>query len=144
MPAEFMTLDEQLALLKGWSSEQSHLISALELDGARTVFGERHGSWFLRVWWTADELMRSAELALTNATILPDAQADTVVVSVRATASSDERYVSESVYERRRSVKRLPSETLEEWFRSAVERAGAFSQRDLSSAYRLGTPETST
>jgi hypothetical protein len=143
MPPEFKTLDEQLTLLKGWASQPSRVVDALDLDDSRAVFGERHGSWFLRVWWTSDDLLRVAELALTNATIVPDAQADTVVVSVSATASSDERFVTESIYERRRSVRRLPSETLAEWFRSAVERAGAFSQRDLSDAYRLGTPETS-
>lgn len=144
MPPEFETLSEQIALLKQWSSQPSQVLGDVELDGARADFGERHGSWFLRLTWTTENLTRTAELALTNATVSPDNLADRAVVTVRASASSDERFVVEGIYEGRRGVRRLHSDDLAGWLRAAVGRAGNLSNRELSQTYLLGTPGTAT
>ncbi len=142
MPPEFETLSEHAALLKRWSSQPSQLLGDLTVEGARADFGERHGSWFLRLSWTTENLTRTAELALTNATVVPDGVAESAVVTVRASASSEERFVAETVYEARRGVRRLTSDDLAGWLRTAVERASNLSNRELSQPYLLGTPET--
>lgn len=142
MPPEFETLAEQVAILKQWSALPSRVVGDLSVDGIRADFGERHGSWFLRLSWAGDELIRTAELALTNATLAPDSEAEAAVVTVRATASSEERFVIENIYEGRRRVRRLNSAELETWLRTAVERASSLSNRELSQTYLLGTPET--
>jgi hypothetical protein len=144
MPPEFETLSEQIALLKQWSSQPSQVLGDLNVVGARADFGERHGSWFLRLSWTADNLTRTAELALTNPTVARDNVANIAIVTVCASASSDERFVLESIYEGRRGVRRLHSDDLAGWLRTAVERAGNLSNRELSQTYLLGTPGTAT
>jgi hypothetical protein len=144
MPAEFETLSEQVALLKAWSAEPARVLADLNLDGVRADFGERHGSWFLRLRLTADEVIRTAELALTNATMAPDNEAEYAIVTVRASASSDERFALEKIYEGRRGVRRLRTATFEAWLRSAVERANGLSNRERSQTYLLGTPETAS
>ena len=144
MPPEFETFSEQVALLKQWSVQPSQVLGEVDVDDARAEFGERHGSWFLRLRWTTDELTRTAELALTNATLSPDNDAEFAVVTVRATASSEERFVTENIFEGRRGVRRLKSDALEGWIRTAVERANNLSNRELSHTYLLGTPETAT
>lgn len=89
-----------------------------------TLAGRRH-DLVHALRWVSDELARTAELGLTRVTLAPNGEADEVIVAVRASASSDERLVLEDLYERPRSVRRLASDDLGPWLRTAVERAVA-------------------
>jgi len=57
---------------------------------------------------------------------------------VRSTASNDERFVIENLYDKRRSLRRISSEQLDDWLMSALERARAYTQASLSHAYPTG------
>ena len=101
--------------------------------------GERHGSWFIGVSWsTGSGIQRSAEIALTNATALEDSRADAAFVSARASASTDAYWVSDMVYEQRRSVRRIDPIDLENWLRAAIELADSYTPAALTNAYALG------
>jgi hypothetical protein len=59
-------------------------------------------------------------------------------VTVRASASSDEAFVAELLYNRWRSMQRFSGEMLE-WFLAAIQRAAAYSSISLTQSYETGT-----
>jgi hypothetical protein len=126
----------QLELIKSWKQglppRAAELVAGID---ARIDFGERHGSWFLRLIWEEGDLSKSAELALTNAEPTSDDVSESAVVSVRSSASSQSRFVAETVYENRRSMRRLSTDLLEDWLISAVERAAGYNDSSLLFAY---------
>lgn len=132
---------EQHALLQAWSERLPVTVAAL-LDGrdVRSTAGERHGTWMLRVEWRDDPLVRQAELGLTNPEATPDETTDSAVVSTRASATTDARFVAEVLYERRRSLSRIPNEFLEQQLAAAVQRAASYTPQSLIAVYELGSP----
>jgi|GEM_PF-4949496 len=135
---EYNTISEQVEYLKAWSSQHAGQVAAFELPELTIDNGERHGSWFLRLLWRDQGLSRSAELALTNSDITPDESTEYALITVRSTASNDERFVIENLYDKRRSLRRISSEQLDDWLMSALERARAYTQASLSHAYPTG------
>jgi hypothetical protein len=134
----------QTALLKEWSQEIPPGLRAAAQRGADTaatqfdtVTGERHGSWFLELHWR-DELVRSALLALTNPSAVPDAATTRVVITARAAAASESRFVTETVFEQRRAISRVSSSDLENWLVAAVQRAQGYTLQSLAQAYATG------
>lgn len=138
---QFESVSESVTVLKRWSAEPPGRLDANELGGLVLRFGERHESWFLRLTWEEQGLSRLAEIALTNAEAVPDDQATAAVLSVRAGASDESRYVLEPLYERRRSVNRLDSDEVEELLASAINRATAYVASSLANAYATGLSE---
>lgn len=136
---EFEVVADPVARLKAWSSE---LLESLRADASlpeqRVRFGERHGSWFLSLQWSEGSLDRGAAIALTNAEALGDAVAESVFISVQSSASSDERFVVESIYDRRRSVRRLEPSQLEGWLFAAIARSRQYTPTSLTSSYETG------
>lgn len=103
--------------------------------------GERFGSWFLAITWLQDGLTKSAEIGVTNPDVVSDADADRAVITVRASASSERRFVVERLYERRRAVSRVDSDQLESWLTSAIERAIGYNAASLRDAYATGVDD---
>ena len=136
---EFETFGQEVEYLKSLSGQLPGRIRDLgERLGARVVFGERHGSWLLRMMWQRDGLTRTAELALTNPEPTPDSTTDASYVTVRSSASNDLRYVVEDIYNKRRSVRRLPPEQLDDWLFAALERADGYTDASLIEGYATG------
>jgi hypothetical protein len=121
----FDSLMDQVAMLRSWSGNLPSGVGPLPPETA-VSFGERHGSWFLRVVWRQDDLSRSAELALTNPEATPDGTAEVAYITVRATASTDSRFVDEILHDRRRASRGVSIEQLEAWLLSAVQRARGY------------------
>jgi hypothetical protein len=143
--ADFEGLMDQISLLKSWSGEPPTgvRLAAAPADSAARIeilsrSGERHGSWFLEMTWAADGLTRSAVLALTNPTALPDVTTARVVVTARAGASSATRYVSETVVDQRRAIARVSEGDFQAWLLAAVERARGYTEASLNQAYSTG------
>jgi hypothetical protein len=111
------------------------------MPDASVDFGERHGSWFLQLSWQEGDLWRSAELALTNPQATPDDLTITTYVTVRASASTDSRYVTETLYDNRRSSLRLWSDQLQSLLLTAVQRARGYNPGSLTESYLRGTGE---
>lgn len=100
--------------------------------------GERHGSWFLEVRWTAGELSRSAAVALSPPGAVPEGDATSAVLTVRSAASSDQRFVVETMYERNRALSRITLGDVETLFVAALTRAAEYSDRSLTMSYDTG------
>lgn len=100
----------------------------------KTMFGERHGSWFLRFTWE-DQLHRSVEAAITNATSLSDSYATEAYISIRAAASTEEGWTATMVYDRRRSLSRVSLEDFETWIARAFEVAQSYRPTSMTVGY---------
>jgi hypothetical protein len=135
--AEFESLSEVIRALKGWSETLPGRWSNVAADRS-VAFGERHGSWFLQVAWSQDEVSRSAELALTNAGVTQDAVATAAYISVRASASTDSRFVVETLYEQRRAPTSVSREELAGLLESAITRALNYNSASLNEVYATG------
>lgn len=137
---DFESVAASVAELKRWSTELPES-AQVPLRGltSRSRFGERHGSWFLVARWSSDGLSRAAELAFTNGAAIPDEVATQAIVTVRASASSEEAFVAELLYNRWRSVQRFSRETMVEFFLAAIQRAAAYSSFSLVRAYQTGS-----
>jgi hypothetical protein len=143
--ADFERLMDQFAVLKRWSTELPSGVrrAALLPDQTDAVdlqmaTGERHGSWFLEMRWELDELVHIAVLAITNPTALPDTTTERVIVTARAGATTDTRYITETVVEQRRAISRMSETDLEAWLLAAVERSRGYSEASLNQAYSTG------
>lgn len=150
MAADFELLSQQLDFMRSWTTALPRRIAeATASIRPKIEFGERHGSWSLRLSWMDGQLSKAAELALTDATDatvdlkVSDIPTETVVVSVRASATTNASYVCENIYERRRGVRGISRTQLERWFLSAIERAGDYNIASLVSSYSTGVPTTS-
>lgn len=136
---EFSALSQQVEFLKVYGSDLASRVRELvAVENVQMLSGERHGSWFLRARWQEGPLVKAAEIALTSASALPDDLASTAVVSVRASATSESRYVVETLYERRRGVSRVSSADLTDWLMSAAQRAADYTSASLVSTYSTG------
>jgi hypothetical protein len=136
---EFETFSEEVEYLKTLSGHLPVDIRNLgERLGARVDVGERHGSWLLRMMWQRDGLIRTAEVALTNPEPTPDNTTTASYITVRSSASNDQRYVAEDIYNRRRSVRGLHQEQLEDWLFAALQRADGYSESSLIEGYETG------
>ncbi len=133
---DFESVADSVAELKRWSDQlpESALLTLRGLS-ARSRFGERHGSWFLEARWSSDGLSRASELAFTNGAAIPDEVATQAIVTVRASASSEEAFVAELLYNRWRSMQRFSREAMVEFFLAAIQRASAYSPISLVRAY---------
>ena len=143
--AEQKTVLEFFAQLKeSWGSIES-LPGGVrdQVSGAEPSLtsGERFGTWFLEIVWLAEGLSRSASVGLTPAGARTEDASVQAVVTVRAAASSEERFIAENVYEQRRAVARLSVVDLESYWEAAVQRAAQYSERSLVSSYETGIPE---
>lgn len=107
---------------------------------------ERFGSWFLKLSWQDETLSKAAELALTNPDATPDETTQSAFISVRASASNDEAYICEPIFEARRALRRNPTQQWEDWLLAAVARAQSYTVESLTEAYLTGQrtfrPET--
>lgn len=108
---------------------------------ASLTSGERFGTWFHEIFWLADGLSRSASVGLTPVGARTEGEAVQAVVTVRAAASSDERFIAENLYEQRRALARIPVADLESYWETAVQTAAQYSERSLISSYETGVPE---
>lgn len=131
-------ISEFRSTLESWKERRPPAIAQLDADVAINL-GERHGSWFVEFAWTAAELHRSAELAVTNATGLDDSVATEAYISVRASASSETHWTATSIYERRRSLSRVSPDNLEGWILAAVRVASSYTPGALTDSYALPT-----
>lgn len=139
------TLKEQQQVLAGWSQRlPAQALQSLEDRNATASFGERHGSWVLRVFWVEGDIFRFADLALTNSEATPDDVTIYGVITVRSAASKADRYIVETLYERRRAVSRLPDGYLADQLVVALRRALAYTSVNLTERYRTGTERQST
>lgn len=130
---------EQQGLLAEWEARLPGVVSeARGNEPSEVSFGERHGSWILSIAWHQADMLRIAELAITNPEAVPDDQTDAVAIEVRASATTDERFVVEKPYESRRSVKRIPDDFLALRLATAVRRAAAFTPQNLQQTYVTG------
>lgn len=135
------TLGTTIEILRYLQQQPPMTVSTLN---ARVTRGERHGSWFIEFLWESNELYRSAEIALTNPSELPDSRAKSVVVTVRAFATSTSQWVGETIYEQQRAVSRLRLDDFEDWLELAVLRAANFTLSSLANAYTLPVERQST
>lgn len=133
--------DELVALLKQWTARLPSAVGGA-LDGTETTtrWGERHGTWFLRVTWSTDGLLRLAELAVTPVGALPIGSATPVHFSVRSAATTDLRFVVTNLYGRQRGLTGLTPDHLAEQLLSAVRAAQTYVEASLSQAYTTGIP----
>lgn len=127
---------EHQALLKSWG-ERLPSSASMQLEGRETTLtsGERHGTWFIRVEWVQDSLLRLAELGLTNPQPTRDEVSTDAVVSSRAGASNEVRFVSETLLGQRRTLARLPQDFLELQLAAAVQRALGYTVQNLTENY---------
>ena len=96
------------------------------------------GDFFMAMDRQQGGLARSAELAFTNPEAMPDEVATRAVVSVRASASTEERFVAEILYQRSRASSRLSEDELLELLAAAVDRAAGYNGASLTEAYVTG------
>jgi hypothetical protein len=133
------TFKEQRQALAGWPERlPSPVVEALPDVDPFVTFGDRHGSWVLRIAWVQAELIRIAGLAITNSEATPDELTNNAVVTIRSSASTEERYVVETLFERRRAISRLPAGFLVDQLATAVRRAGSFTSVNLTASYLTG------
>jgi hypothetical protein len=136
------TLKEQEQLLADWEEQLPPQVRISLGDVAPTVrSGERHGSWYLRLQWRDDGMLRVAELALTNAEATPDASSRAAIVSVRAGATTDDLFVVETLYEQRRGLARLLEDFMADQLAAAVRRAATYTRTSLALPYQTGSAE---
>ncbi|MBL0749475.1 hypothetical protein [Nocardioides baculatus] len=133
---------EQQQLLAAWGDDlPGQVRNSLGQLNPRTISGERHGSWFLRLEWSTSGLTRLVEVALTNPELTPDSATTSAVVSVRAAATTDERFVSETLFESRRSLARLQPDALADQLAAAIQRSRSYTNTNLVSTYVTGTDQ---
>ena len=133
------TLKEQQQALSGWLERlPEQVVESLGDRPWGATVGERHGSWLLRLTWAEDEVIRFADLALTNSEAIPDELSTFAVLTVSAAATTSDRYIVEIVYERRRSIARIPEDFIVDQLAVAVRRAIAFTPVNLTSRYLTG------
>lgn len=133
------TFTEQRLAIASWSERlPSPVVEALPDASSVVTFGDRHGSWLLRISWVQAELLRMADLAITNAEATPDELTGSAVVTIRSSASTEERFVVETLFERRRTISRLPEDLLVDQLAAAVRRAGSFTSVNLTATYLAG------
>lgn len=126
-------------MLEGWSERlPPQVLQSLADRNATVSFGERHGSWILRLSWVEGEIIRFADLALTNSEATPDDATNYGVITIRSAASTEDRYVVETLYERRRAVSRLPEDFLVDQLDVALRRATSYTTVNLTERYRTG------
>jgi hypothetical protein len=142
VPSE--SLKEQQQLLEGWQHSLPPSVNEL-LQGRdpEVTFGEKHGSWVLRVSWVQAEILRIADIALTNTESTPDDVTTYAFITIRSAASTNEKWVAETLYERRRTVSNLPDDFLADQLVAAVLRAIAYTLVNLTESYRTGVGSTS-
>lgn len=127
------------AVFTQWASElPARTRQALADRPAKARAGERHGSWFVSVTWTAEEILRSAEVALTNPGPSSDINARSVVMSGIAGATSQDRFVVEAFANSTRAISRLDTDELEELLLLAIARAENYAEASLSQHYLTG------
>lgn len=143
--ADFERLMDQVAVLKRWSAEPPPAVrraavlpDQADIADPQMSTGERHGSWFLEMRWEVDGLVHIATMAITNPTALPDATTGRVIVTALAGATTDTRYVTETVVEHRRAISRMSEADLEAWLLAAVERSRGYTEASLNLAYSTG------
>ncbi|HEY8112890.1 MAG TPA: hypothetical protein VII16_08480 [Actinomycetes bacterium] len=133
------SLKEQQQLIAGWESDLPAQVRSRLGNLTPTVrTGERHGSWFFRLEWVDAGVLRLAELALTNPESTSDDVTTAAVVSVRAGATTNERYVAETLYERRRGLSRLQEGFLADQLAAAVQRSTSYTNANTASEYQTG------
>lgn len=136
---EYEAVSDLVVLLKLWAQEVPRsALQGSEVAEARARFGDRHGSWTLALDWNQGGLDRSAELALTNPEVTSDEVSKRSIVTARASASTDDRYVVEVVYEKSRAVGRVTDQVLLELLTAAIDRAAGYGPAALVDAYETG------
>lgn len=137
MPEE--TFDDLLGLLGHWVDETPETFRRELGDRLfKAEGGERHGSWFFRLTWTEDGLAKIAEIFLTNPGPNPDSNANSVILSARSAASTQNRYVLEALTDEKRSIKRIRIEDLVSLLNATINRAIGYTETSLSQAYVTG------
>ncbi len=139
MPERFETVQQYADELKRWSQSLLDELAEATATDIRTVeFGERHGSWFLQVRWSDGDLSKSADVALTNPTSIPDSTAAVARLTVWASASNEVRFVRETLVDSRRTLRRLSTDSLRTYLLSAIQRADNYNVSSLTEAYVTG------
>lgn len=105
--------------------------------------GEKHGSWFLSFEWTYGNLFRIAEMSFTNPGSLADEDTLKMLVTVRAGATNDLKFVFEDVEKRRVATNLKQLEPLLAFISQAVIRASAFTESSLTTAYEFVASQSS-
>lgn len=132
------TVSDVAERLLSWA-DQPPSVLRVQSDQVKSVAGERHGSWFVRLAWESGGMARAVDVAITNATALPDNVASEAYVSVRASASTEAAWVATPIYDRRRSLTRVTDEALLAWVATGASVASSYTQASLSVTYPLNS-----
>jgi hypothetical protein len=132
------TVSDVAAQLRAWSEQPPDAVAEAARE-VRALAGERHGSWFVRLSWESGGLARAVEVAISNATALPDVIATEAFVSVRASASNETAWVAEIIYESRRSLARVSEQDLLDWMNTGASVAVSYTPGALTHTYPLSS-----
>lgn len=135
-----LSVSEFRPRLEAWKERTPAAVRQVDAK-IHTTLGERHGTWLIEFSWWSGGLHRAAGVGVTNATALSDTDATEAIISVRASASSETHWTATSIYEKRRALGRVSTDSLETWLESAVRIAATFTPGGLTESYVLPIQE---